>query len=846
MRANSRKNPKSLPVRKLLSKINRAMGRYKSAGVPVSGAVHRLIARGNAARDSEDWQTAAFYYREALSQHPQLAHIWIQLGHMHKELKEYGNAAEAYARAEVLNPSGEGAVEQGHVAKLENRGDLALKHYLRAYQDQKNPDALRELLNLLERGTAMNRRVVAGALQMGRDRARRPRKNADLASLTTLLEQAATLGLDPAQIEALHAAQARLLAKAEVSANGEMQGQEIVFDASDLISYFGNARLPTGIQRVQIATIAGAIASRPEGSVRICCFSDEGARWTEIAREDFLELCDLAVESGDRTDPLWLETYAQLKIDISIAPAMEFAQGAFLINLGTSWWLQNYFMFVREAKRLHDIRYIPFVHDFIPIMTPEHCVKELTQDFISWAIGVFQHADFFLVNSQATKRDLLRVAGMLGHSVEDDNVAVIPLDAQFRSADAKVAPVGRLREWGLSPNDFVLIVSTIESRKNHIGALDAWLALIEKHGARRVPKLVCVGNRGWLNDAVYSRIEQWSLLRSRVVMLSGLSDDELALLYKSCRFTLYPSNYEGWGLPVTESLCFGKVPLLSDSSSLPEAGGPFGVYFKAGSTGELIEKAEELIFDDRLRASLEAKIRTGFKPRQWQDVADQIGQEIEAFIARISVQAGEMSETQERIEPVRFGAYYPIVRNFERRIWKGQSSAEIFRSGTGWCSPDEYGCWTKPGGGELALRFESQDGPVRGFIRLRSPSEEPSEFSISIPEIGFRIDGVLKPEEYRWIGFDIIDTAPLDGIHIRVEGSHHIDLSEQTGDLDRRIISVGVCGFYFCRADDLAARANFIEAMSLDSLNDLAFNRDTSDHDAAGPLVQHEETGSTV
>src|SRR6185312_10284348 len=102
---------------------------------------------------------------------------------------------------------------------------------------------------------------------------------------------------------------------------------------------------------------------------------------------------------------------------IDEAADFEFPPGATLINIGTSWWLKNYFLMVRMAKARYGIRYVPFIHDLIPIMTPEHCVKELTQDFINWTIGAFSHADGYLVNSEATGKDLCKVARLLGHQV---------------------------------------------------------------------------------------------------------------------------------------------------------------------------------------------------------------------------------------------------------------------------------------------------------------------------------------------------------------------------------------------------------------------------------------------
>lgn len=795
MRQAAGKGGGSLSARRLFTGFNRLIGRgYRSAGVPVSGAVHAVIVLGNRARAIENWKDAARHYEAALRRAPHLSHIWMQLGHMHKQLGNYDRAAEAYARAEALAPDlTEAAVEQGHIAKLQKRGDLAVQHYLRAYQSgDRNPDALRELLILLEHGSGANRDALARALKLDR-----------------------LNGAPRRQIAAL---------PSQPLAGVDGEEQAIVFDASDLISYFGNARLPTGIQRVQIATILGAIESRSPGSVIICSFSDQADSWSEVPADTFVELCRLALQSGDRSDPEWLDAYTRLKIDISLAPPLAFPFGAFLVNLGTSWWLQNYFMFVREAKRLYGIRYIPFVHDFIPIMTPEHCVTQLTQDFITWALGVFQHADFFLVNSQATRRDLLKVAGLLGHEVNPDVISVIPLDARFRASDAPVASNARLQDWDLVENDFVLIVSTIESRKNHIGALDAWLALIEKHGADAIPKLVCVGNKGWLNDAVYARIGESRSLRSRVLMLSGLSDEELGLLYKSCRFTLYPSNYEGWGLPVTESLCFGKVPLISDSSSLPEAGGSFAIYFQAGSTEDLTDKAEALIFDEPERRRLEDVIEAEFRPREWEEVAGQIGSEIGAFVARDQGR----QPSSERIEPVRLGAHYPIVRNFETRIWSGLGLAEIYRSGTGWWWPDDWGCWIKPGGADLAMRFPEQKGPLRGYVQLHAPPDYPCRFSITVPEVGLAIEDVLMPDEIRWVAFDLQDIVPSDGIHIHFVGSAAVDLSEKTGDLDCRVISLGVFGFYFCHANDLVARADFLEALTIGGLKRLAFNKEAA------------------
>ncbi|MHB8283840.1 MAG: glycosyltransferase [Caulobacteraceae bacterium] len=546
------------------------LGRHRSAGVPVSAKTHHFISLGNESRAAEDWSAAAENYAAALTETPTLYHIWIQLGHAHKRAGALEAASFAYAQAEALDPAdGEPTVEQGNVAKMQGSGREALVHYTRAFkQNPSSAQAYEALRGMLSRRGGFGRSELLEVLQDGEVDAPYDGRIWRSGVSGGALPSPAAFGV-ASRLNALRPSDETQAASSDESRRA------VVFDASDLLSYFRNARLPTGIQRVQIATISSALSDPSFGQVHVCNFSDEGDSWVEAPVRPFLALCALSVVSGEMNDDEWLAARRRLDLVLALAEPFRFPDGALLVNLGTSWWLRNYFLFVRQAKELHNVRYVPFVHDFIPIMTPEHCVEELVQDFVSWALGAFQHADFFLVNSEATKKDLLTVAARLDHRVDPAAVTVVPLDADFRSATVDPAPTERLRRWGLTPGKFVLIVSTIESRKNHIGALDAWLELIERHGASRVPKLVCVGNRGWLNDAVYRRLESDPRLKSRVVMLSALSDAELSLLYLNCRFTLYPSNYEGWGLPVTESLCYGKVPLVSDSSSLPEAGGAF-------------------------------------------------------------------------------------------------------------------------------------------------------------------------------------------------------------------------------------------------------------------------------
>jgi glycosyltransferase involved in cell wall biosynthesis len=712
-----------------------------------------------------------------------MAGIWVQFGHALKESGDLKAAETAYRRSLEINElNADTHLQLGHVLKLQNRRQEAMSAYVRAAGlDAACISATHEIGRLARQGIS----VPAAVLEMSGP-SRQDETEADARVWNT-------------------------------------DAQMIVFDVSDLLSYFGNARLPTGIQRVQIEVVSSMLlSSDPAKIVRVCAYSEMVDDWVLISKTFFLNLCELSLRSGDRKEAEWLEIMRILGFHLLTAPKMQFKDGAALINIGTSWWLQNYFLNLRKIKRDHHVYYIPFVHDLIPIMTPEHCIKELTQDFIAWTLGVFHHADLFLAASEATRRDLITVAALLGHQKTMADVAVIPLNADFRPDTRGTLNPALPGRWGLEPGKFVLFVSTIESRKNHVAAFETWLDLIQNLGADSTPKLVCVGNPGWLNDAVHSKLRSNDALRQHVVMLSHISDDDLRSLYENCLFTIYPSLYEGWGLPVTESLCYGKIPLISDGSSLPEAGGRFAEYFELGNEHSFTVAAERLILDHDYRREREADIAEHFKPRAWAEVGAQVAAAAARFHPKTG--SGSLRPLVRAVEPMPadLATYYPITRNFERRVWRGMVAGEMFRTGAGWWWPDDWGSWTKAAGGEISLALKGRHAPLRIYIRIRGAPAQPSDwvFEVARP-LERRMAGTLNPEEYEWLVLDLPASKEGTTFQAKLSGCHSEDLGGLTHGADQRVVSVGVAGFYICEAGDLSARMAFAEAAGMGSFRSL-------------------------
>jgi glycosyltransferase involved in cell wall biosynthesis len=701
------------------------------------------VDAGDVRRDRREWSKAAHCYARALRICPDRWPIWVQLGHVRKENGELEAALAAYRRACTLP------------------GDDDDAHWHRGL-------VARRLGALVEAKAAL------------REATRRKPDNADLrAEFLELLHD--SLAVDDRAKEvanALHAAE-----DARVAAVASTLRVPVVFDASDLVNYFRHSRLPTGIQRVQMEVILAAFDMHVDAQVG--CFSDWAGTWSRIPAAHFQTLCTLAVSSGDRMDPAWIDALDILTATLAVNSPVTFSPGTFLVNLGSSWCMPNYFLHLRQAQQRSGIHYVPFVHDFIPAIAPEHFVEQLSQDFLGWAFQVFRHADFFLVNSRSTRDDLHRVANILGYDVPPAHVACVPLDADFRRPGLAEAALSRLAQWGLRDGRYVLFVSTVESRKNHPIAFQAWRDLIDRHGADRVPDLVCVGHRGWLNDHVYAVLDEDPVLAAKVHMLSQLSDEQVSLLYRRCLFTLYPSLYEGWGLPITESLSYAKVPVLCRQSSMPEAGGRFALYFEPGDLAGLVTAAETLIFDPSARSALEQDIREGFLARTWREVAQQILDDIDRF--SISGDGGPKVLANPVIGLDRL---YHLTRNQRRVLTPYIDEGEQLRTGNGWWQPEDWGCPTRPEGGGIAFAVRDGTPQMRVWVRLHNPPGRRSDVTIQCGTRELRCD--LPSGPACWVSF-VADVR--DGnVAFVIRGHACVDRATETGWRDRRKIGVGISG----------------------------------------------------
>jgi glycosyltransferase involved in cell wall biosynthesis len=168
---------------------------------------------------------------------------------------------------------------------------------------------------------------------------------------------------------------------------------------------------------------------------------------------------------------------------------------------------------------------------------------------------------------------------------------------------------------------YVLMVSTIEARKNHALLFRVWRRLLDEMPAERVPTLVFAGKVGWLVADLMQQLRNAHYLDGKLVLIEDPQDGELERLYAGCLFTVFPSFYEGWGLPVTESLSFGRPCIISNASALPEAGGTLARYFDPENGSEALRVIRRAIEDADDTEAWSARVAAEFRPVSWDESA---------------------------------------------------------------------------------------------------------------------------------------------------------------------------------------------------------------------------------
>ena len=444
----------------------------------------------------------------------------------------------------------------------------------------------------------------------------------------------------------------------------------IYFDVTDVVEYAKKNNTVTGIQRVQL-NIISLLARKHGGDLVRCVFldlqRDTVCEFDPSLREAGYEfngerlLIDLGLLLPSRFFPSkyfvksYLRRYSANKLQrmlhkfgvylaaifrrsylrkmgfhaaaggakaILVTRIEQLPVAASYVNLGAPWWFPQ----MRDFAAAHRARggtVVEFVYDLSPVIYPEYFAPRESLAFNEWLNRSLDHATRAVCISEWTAKDLRKYAQAQGKAV---TTQVVPLAHEFVGFDRTTRVTTPSSLVDLSRTEFVLCAGTIEFRKNNLAMLKIWTELANELTAP-LPLLVFAGKYGKGSAEFQRALSQDARLAERVRVVHAPSDLNLAWLYQNCLFTAYPSQYEGWGLPVGEAAWFGKFCVASHVTSIPEVCGDLIDYVDPSNMGSIKAAVKRVLVDrdylrERERAIASAELRT------WSRVADEIYQSI--------------------------------------------------------------------------------------------------------------------------------------------------------------------------------------------------------------------------
>jgi glycosyltransferase involved in cell wall biosynthesis len=265
------------------------------------------------------------------------------------------------------------------------------------------------------------------------------------------------------------------------------------------------------------------------------------------------------------------------------------------------------FPYGKKVMTIHDLTFLKF-----PFYSNK-IVKTYTQRIKK----CLQWTDLIITFSQNTKQDIIDYFG-----VKNDKIAITSEASRYSLDYLENKNTEEIKQ-GIDydfQQPFILFVSTIEPRKNIVNLIKAFNIIKEKYTINH--HLILIGQKGWEYEKIFTEIDN-SNFRQEIHHLGYLSDEAVAVCYSLADVFVYPSLYEGFGLPILEAMTLGAPVITSKTSSLPEVGGLAAMYINPDDYESIATSIYEVISQRDLRKDLIAKGKDRAKLYSWEKVAQE-------------------------------------------------------------------------------------------------------------------------------------------------------------------------------------------------------------------------------
>ncbi len=291
----------------------------------------------------------------------------------------------------------------------------------------------------------------------------------------------------------------------------------------------------------------------------------------------------------------------------------DFENGEIFFEIDSAWYAPYKRMDLYPVLKNRGVKIVVFFHDIIPLLWPEYAEQMTVAAFMGFFCAALTHGDLFLTSTKTNVTYLQELSGKLGVKL---NVPceVTWLGMDFKSGEAQ-GNIRRDVEEVCGGDKFVLMVGTLEPRKNHKLVLDAFDNGLFEKGV----KLVFAGKLGWNVPELKQRIQHHPMLGKSFFFVEKATDAEIELLYQSCYMVAFPSFTEGFGLPVTESCARGVPVIASNQPIIREVGGEWCEYISPDKPEEFCACVERYLGDEKAYSDWRKRLED-YQVTTWDEV----------------------------------------------------------------------------------------------------------------------------------------------------------------------------------------------------------------------------------
>lgn len=292
-----------------------------------------------------------------------------------------------------------------------------------------------------------------------------------------------------------------------------------------------------------------------------------------------------------------------------------------ILTLGNAWdYLPSGKLFFEKQR--HNFKTLGFIYDLVPVLFPQYAQDGYKIKFTKYINEIIWSSDHIAVISNTTKNDLQTYC-------LDNNMFKVP-EITTITLGNKLASHGDSKPKSLAgvEGEFIIYVSTIEPRKNHDVIYRAFKRLLVQNPNKKLPTMIFVGAQGWHSQDLIRTINLDPALRdpdgkSKILLLQNIQDSELNWLYQNAIFSVFASHYEGWGLPIVESLANGTPVLTSEAPACLEASQSLGISIDADDILGWTRAMESLLSSDEILRSEKARAGKFVSP-EWETFANHL------------------------------------------------------------------------------------------------------------------------------------------------------------------------------------------------------------------------------